>query len=465
MIQRIDRQSLFDSIALEIAEAVGHRKKLKGKKPFLIGAEMAPLFIGYIIFIAECSVKNRLQKLFFITREGEFLQKVFKTVFPQGKIEGKTTDMALPAANLLEVSRLSTFGASLPEINIKAMMPLWRLFNIQSISALCKSLGIIPELVGAHCAAHKIELNELIQYPWRDRRVLSLFRDHQFIQIVQSKLEADRNILKAYLQQKLGSKQDEKIGLVDIGWRGTIQDNIAWLLPHLSFLGIYLGLAHFLNRQPPNSQKVSFGPNLNLSSKNENFFDNVTLLEMLANSSEGSVTGYKRSDSKLGDISASENIYAVKLPDKNEKRIFSAFTGHFQEGVLLAASIWSKYIGTQAIASREMHPYAIGIWDGLSNRTPKEIIDVYSTMSHKETFGIGAYIDKELIPKTGKILYAFFSKKHRYEVILFVKYCQRVRYIQARNDIGYLSKIIWSAVIFSALFYKRTVMKVMRRIS
>jgi hypothetical protein len=47
---------------------------------------------------------------------------------------------------------------------------------------------------------------------------------------------------------------------VDIGWRGTIQDNLAHVLPEKTLFGHYLGLARVLNEQPVNCRSTPSAP-------------------------------------------------------------------------------------------------------------------------------------------------------------------------------------------------------------
>jgi hypothetical protein len=60
--------------------------------------------------------------------------------------------------------------------------------------------------------------------------------------------------LKKYLNDSISSPLGSAV-VADIGWRGTIQDNIGRILPDLKLHGVYLGLFPFLNEQLPSSSK------------------------------------------------------------------------------------------------------------------------------------------------------------------------------------------------------------------
>src|SRR5450830_225441 len=96
-------------------------------RPFLAGVQAAPLFIGFALFIAESALRDNVKHLYFQTREGEFFLRVYESLFPDRSLAG----MSLPPASLLEVSRLSTFAASLRSSSCDELMRIWRLVQRQ----------------------------------------------------------------------------------------------------------------------------------------------------------------------------------------------------------------------------------------------------------------------------------------------------------------------------------------------
>lgn len=109
---------------------------LQNRPQLSLGVQAAPLFIGFALWIAEQAVLHKLDRLYFFTREGEFFHKVFSTLFPQGRLFGHD----LPPADILEVSRLSTFAPSMRDASIQEMSRIWSLFKVQSVSGLFTTL-------------------------------------------------------------------------------------------------------------------------------------------------------------------------------------------------------------------------------------------------------------------------------------------------------------------------------------
>ena len=135
------REALFDHIRAECAPlAQDASKGLSAKQTaaLCLGAQAAPLFIGFALWIAEQAVLQKLDRLYFFTREGEFFHRIFCAIFPQGRLSGHD----LPPADILEVSRLSTFAPSMKDASIQEMSRIWSLFKVQSVSGLFATLGL-----------------------------------------------------------------------------------------------------------------------------------------------------------------------------------------------------------------------------------------------------------------------------------------------------------------------------------
>ncbi|MDX9981960.1 MAG: hydrolase, partial [Lentisphaeria bacterium] len=438
-----DRGALFRSLEEQVlAEGEAHASTLPAKAAsgFRLGCRAAPLLVGFCLFIAERSLIEKNERLFFLTREGEFFSRIFATLFPSGQLAG----LALPQAGLLEVSRLATFCASLQATSTEEMMRMWNLYSTQSMSALLKSLGIAPESASELCAKHGLPLDTPVVYPWNDPRVQGLFADTAFQRLVGDKTAADRSLLLAYLAQRGLAPAVRRLGIVDIGWRGTIQDNLAWVLPDRELRGYYLGLARYLNHQPPNCRKSAFGTDLNLELAFPHLLDAVAPLEMLCNSPLGSVEGYQREED--GRVIARRHV------DNQENAVHHEFVRHFQDGVVHAARIWAPHV--QTITADELTEPSRRIWDSLITQSPQELADAYTALSHNEVFGVGGFVDKREVPSLGALLRSPFIGKDRERVLLYLKQTQWAAGLRKREDLGILHKALLLLALNAGQRYK-----------
>lgn len=440
-----DRLAMYRQLAEEVRRDAGDEAEgLQGeaRSAYLLGIRAAPLLIGFILHIAERALLDGVDRLFFFTREGELFIRVWRAVFPDNRLAG----LELPPVDLLEVSRIATFCASLREISTSEMMRLWNLYSTQSIFSLLKTLGLEPEDYAEVCQAHGLKLKEDLVYPWQDARVQTLFQDPRFASPIQAKVDDDRSRLLAYLDQHGWRSDVARVGIVDIGWRGTIQDNLAYLLPDCLISGYYLGLQRFLNPQPKNCSKSALGPDANQPTDYLNLLDAVSLIEMLCNSPNGSVTGYSRAEN--GRMSAD------RLVDEGENAVHHAFVTHFQKGALFASRLWADFVDSHVIVSGELREPGCAIWHEMVTKTHQDLAQAYASLSHNEVFGMGGFVDKRAVPSLWQLFHGAFSRRVRQEVILYIRQTQWVAGIWGRKDLGLIHRMLLMGMLLLGRGYK-----------
>jgi hypothetical protein len=335
-----------------------------------------------MLFVMEQSIRQGHEKVYFFTREGEFFRRVYDALR-----DAQPLGQLAPPSEILEVSRLATFGPSLRLYTPEELMRIWNLYSTQSVSALLKSLNVELDKALGHITRHGIDPQESIRYPWLDQRVLGLLNDPLFSDFLSAEIGKDKYCLLRYLEQKGLSVSSRLAAVVDIGWRGTIQDNLAYLLPSCQFDGYYLGLEKFLNTQPSNSSKAAFGPDLNKAewAHLPEFFRAVAPLEMLCNSSSGSVVRYN----------VVENYArAERIQDVAENSVFDRYVKHFQDGVVNSVVGIAETIRTHALASDELRPAAVTIWENIIRTPSSAVATAYFQLNHNEQFGLGGFEDK-----------------------------------------------------------------------
>lgn len=171
---------------------------------------------------------------------------------------------------------------------------------------------------------------------------------------------------------------------VDIGWRGTIQDNIAQTLPSFVY-GTYLALFRYLNKQPNNAAKAAYLFDLNSDLDRLEPAD-ITPMEMLFNSPGGSVTGYY-ADSN-GEIRARRKVEA------SEEKIHAASINALQQAILDALPHVIAHVRENALTAETLKPTALSLMETLLSDPPEIFASAYFQLNHNEVFGTGATIDK-----------------------------------------------------------------------
>jgi FMN phosphatase YigB (HAD superfamily) len=373
-----DRMGLFRRIRRDCLAAAPALPRGAVGDGFRYGIELAPLFLGFALFVLESVRRERADRLFFFSREGEFFARVYQALL-EGSGLGR--DTAPPA--LLEVSRIATFAASLQEVSLQEMMRLWRAYDPQSLRAWAQSLDLDGGTAALWCARHGVPFDQALLHPWQDPRVAQLLADPECRAALMELIERKRVPLLQYLESRGLRDDGGTVAVVDLGWRGTIQDNLALLLPRTQFRGSYLGLQGFLNPQPPNGRKAAYGPDLNQPGEQPRLFGKLPLIEMLCNSPHGSVSGYTRG--------TDGTVRALRLRDTAEDRAWFKVAAHIQAGVLHAGGIWADYIRCHALCSDELRGSALRLWAGLIRRPPPALARAYAGRKHNELFGRGSF--------------------------------------------------------------------------
>ncbi|MGQ9658940.1 MAG: hypothetical protein ACUVQI_09450 [Thermochromatium sp.] len=439
-----DRASLQRHIEHEVlAAAAPILAELKTKPGliFRLGLKSAPLFVGQALFIAEQSIIDDVEAIYFFTREGEFFRCVWDAVLPNGRLARHL----LPPARLLEVSRLATFSASLRAVSLTEMRRLWSLYDSQSLFALARSLGLEPETLQPFGERYDLPLAETIVSPWLDPRVTALFADPGFVRLVSDKIASDRQAALTYFAQQGLVDGRGPFGVVDIGWRGTIQDNLAWMLPNTRLFGYYLGLQRFLNRQPPNAVKRAYGPDANINLFFSHLLDAVSPMEMLCNSPHGSVMGYRLEG---------ERAFAWRLSDPTENAIHVEVVRHFQDGVLFACRHWAPHVEAHAIRSQDLREQACQLWSELIERPDRQISEAYAALKHNDVFGVGGFVDKRVVPSPWRMIRGIVSPEDRRAVILYIKQTQWSSGLWQRHDLRPVHRLMLIAALRLGRIYK-----------
>lgn len=347
---------------------------------FEIGYRAAPIYVALVLGAMQEAHALGCPAVHYCTREGEFFGRVHQAIAP-----AQPLGLPPPRAELLEVSRICTFLPSLREVTTREMMRVWNLYSEQSVGQLLRTLDVNAFPFEPLLARHGLDAEESIRHPWKDRRVQGLFADPLFRRLVEQQRDRRREVAREYLRGKgLGAGPAV---LVDIGWRGTIQDNLAHLFPGRHIAGWYLGLVRFLNDQPPNATKHAIGPDARTDPELAmQVIYNCSPLEMLANTDTGSVRRYER-----GPDAA---IAATRVHDAGEDEVWRRSTRYFQQGVLAAAPVVADWARTLAVDPVEMKPMVLDLLRTIKASPPRVLAEAYFSLKHNETFGVGGFVDK-----------------------------------------------------------------------
>lgn len=380
-----------------------------GKYFFDLGYRVSPAFFAFASWIIEKAKveASSSSMLAFFTREGFFFQRLVETLFKDELHSLYNNRIAL-----LDVSRVATFGATLRSITTDELMRLWAQYSKCSFQSLFKSLNVKATPYIGMIENAGFAIDEVIEYPWQNGQVKRIFRDRFFIQRLKQDLDQSRHNLLAYLNQQGLDNNIDKLLIVDIGWRGSIQDNVCHLLPNTYIRGLYLGLQKFLLPQLRNSQKDGYLFNDNIG---EPGFHPISPIEILCNSLEGSVCSHGYSeDNGL--------CFVNRQLVPGEFKIHLDYVMDFQSGVLSGVRQQKELGWHRVYTSQELRPEAQKIIKGLVAYPPPELIKAYTELAHNESFGEGSVFTPKTFFKKKPATPAFsLSREHTSELIKTAK--------------------------------------------
>jgi FMN phosphatase YigB (HAD superfamily) len=419
------RDMLFEHIREEVL--LPREDQASGLEPeqaiaFQLGKEAAPLFIGFALYIAEQALRNRDERICFLTREGEFFHQVYSLLHDDGEFFGHR----LPASMVLEVSRLSTFAASMREVSVSELQRIWRLFRRQKLAGLFATLGLEAEQFGGLLASLGLTQESVIDAPESDTRMQALLSSETFQAAAREAIDNKRGLLNEYLAAR-GMSESVRFSVVDIGWRGTIQDNLALLLPHAQIQGYYLGLRQLINPQAENVGKHAYCVDERLDPGMASYFAAFAALEMICNSPNGSVEGYVREGAR---------ITAVRHVSEQENDSWARFSRYFQEGVLAATAVWKPYVARYVLTSADLAETARHTWMRLAQVPPDAMVDAFLHAPQHDVFGFGELYHRHQAPSLKTIVAGVLRRAERREVIQFIQRVQWVSAVRRIRGIG-----------------------------
>lgn len=226
------------------------------QRAFAAGVISSVLPVAHVAGVIEQAAQVGVERVYYLSREGSFLRRVHEAV---GSI---LAGGEAPQPRHLQVSRRSTFGPSLRTLDPSDLMRMWRQYSNQSPRGFLVSLGLDAGDYAEDLRAFGLAVDGVLANVACDEQLGEFLADRAVSKRILKSLDTNRTLLTSYLEDR-GVGEGTTL-VADIGWRGTIQDNLCHLLPDLEFHGVYFGLFPYLNPQPPNSRKsaVVFDGNL-----------------------------------------------------------------------------------------------------------------------------------------------------------------------------------------------------------
>lgn len=292
---------------------------VSGSNTYELFPELAKSLFHFIATLYDALIDQDVEQVFFLSREGQPLMRMFDMY--RERMGGHIT------SHYLEVSRRSTLLPSLSPLGEENFQTLFRQYRRISLFEFLSSLGleaqsrIIAQALGLPDGAEAQREEDFPTSPtFAALKALPQFQD-----LYESERAARHRAFIMYLSQLSGGTPPARLVVVDVGWKGTIQDNLFYLLCRNgdtsvnAITGFYVGLVAEGAASPRNDKYGLLFSSVGAPSpKFRVFNENRALFEVVLAADHGTVVSY--------ETTADGRAHAIR--------------GEFEEGGMLATEVF-----------------------------------------------------------------------------------------------------------------------------
>lgn len=256
--------------------------KRNTRKPYINYAFSLYFYIdGLYRYLRVCGA----QTVLFCAREGEFLRELFNLYINEKGCNSIHNEY-------FYVSRLSSFVPSLKDIEEEQFKNLFRQYRDVSPKSFMLSIGFSEKEALEVCEKNNILSENIIKNFNKSDEYRKIKNSEIFLQYYKEKISTQRKNFRGYLDTLC--IPESELYIVDVGWKGTIQDNIYNVYDgKRKITGIYLGLNENLQFSTNNSKVgINFSTYPSTSAGVEIWSYDKSFYEKLLYASHASTTGY-----------------------------------------------------------------------------------------------------------------------------------------------------------------------------
>ncbi len=294
LVQDEARLAYYGSDAADVTQPLRLRRGLLA----LVDASNAPAVhlrhaVPALLLFTErlyCAARRqRLRHLFFLAREGQFLERIFNAY--QDALGYQLSERI--STHYVLASRRACYSASLEPIELESFVGLFAHYRCMSLRDFCRSLGFSSADTLAVAACLDCNADE-VERDFPNSKIFSALRnDPNFISIYDAHRVRQRDNLRSYLCGFGVDLLQHPLAVVDCGWKGSIQDFLRCSLPRtIAIQGFYIGLLD-VGQEVASKVGLLFSNVGGLSKDYLVFAENRSLFEVLLCADHGSAVSYE----------------------------------------------------------------------------------------------------------------------------------------------------------------------------
>ena len=270
----------------------------------------------------EVCRKNNIGDLFFLSREGQFLKKLFDSYQDYSCLSGNNR----VKTHYLKISRQASIQISIQPLDKEGFHYLKKRFGDLSIHDFLTTFNCSEILKQKIERELDVDCKQVIRKFFDSNEFQSLKKNKTFTSYYNSHRVSSRKAFEEYIASFGVSINELGMHVVDIGWGGTMQESLfEFFGREIPVTGYYLGLKEIYNLEPKTKR---FGLNFSVLPY-ANYYDqimmaNTQLYEQFCAADHGSALYY---DSE-------KEGYVVEYHEPQEKWLYDGSIQKHQEEML-----------------------------------------------------------------------------------------------------------------------------------
>ena len=232
--------------------------------------------------------QNKVTDVFFFSKEGEFLKRLFD------RLQKDLFGCRIITCHYILVSRKATFLASLRPLAEEDFIRFFAHYRDVALRDFLLSLNLEESLALSLCEELGLDFNTRHSDLQNRIEFQQLLASDSFRELYETRRREQRHNFIAYLDSFAVDYSRDGLSIVDVGWKGSIQDNVYHILQgSVAVQGYFVGsLIATEARENNRKQGLLFDdtrpelPYFNVYNNNRSLF------EMILGASHGSADGY-----------------------------------------------------------------------------------------------------------------------------------------------------------------------------
>ena len=263
---------------------------------------IAPFLFQFVRWTIIKAQQLGIKSLYFLSRDGQILQRIANSIKNSYKID---IDM-----NYLYVSRQSLHFQSFYQIGERERTWIFENYYDYNLEYFWSRMDISIAEIGSlvNFPSHLKNINNTYLLGAADLFTLQqAIKQPEIVDLILRKAAARRSVSRLYLEQ-MGLVSSIPIGIVDIGWRGRLQESIALTISdnHVDSVQDLHGFYIDVLLPPENSGNFHTFSSL-CSREARGWIGRAPIFEIFCAADHGTVTGYSENNGKVYPITSSNN--------------------------------------------------------------------------------------------------------------------------------------------------------------